>query len=68
MDGNSVKKARASKGVYEEAVKKENIYSMWQIIKRACKNRRAVFNFSLNLNTNINVTIESHKYVKVKKS
>lgn len=49
-----MKKTKLSSGIYDEAVKIENIYNMWQIIKKTCKNKKALFYFSLNLNTNIN--------------
>lgn len=49
-----MKKVKLSKGIYDEAVTIENIYSMWQIIKKTCKNKKGLFYFSLNLNTNIN--------------
>ena len=39
---------------YDDVITCENIYNMWQIIKKTCKNRKAIFYFSLNLNTNIN--------------
>ena len=31
----------------------ENIYEMWKIIKKTCKNKDEVYSFSLNLNTNL---------------
>lgn len=48
-----MKKKKRSKKIYDDVITYENIYSMWKIIKRTCKNRREVFMFSLNLNTNI---------------
>ena len=48
-----MKKKRKSKNIYSSAITYDNIYNMWKIIKRTCKNKREVFLFSLNLNTNI---------------
>lgn len=48
-----MKKRKRSKQIYDEVITYDNIYAMWKIIKRTCKNRREVFLFSLNLNTNI---------------
>lgn len=53
MHGNIMKKKKRSKNIYDQAITYDNIYAMWKIIKRTCKNRREVFNFSLNLSTNI---------------
>ena len=49
-----MKKKRKTKSIYESAITFENLYSMWKIIKKTCKNKKAVFYFSLNLNTNLN--------------
>lgn len=49
-----MKKARKNKDIYYSQITYENIYQMWKIIKKTCKNRKEVFYFSLNLNTNIN--------------
>lgn len=48
-----MKKARKSKNVYDQAITIENLYSMWNIVKKTCKNKREIFYFSLNLNANI---------------
>lgn len=48
-----MKKIKRSKNIYDEKITLDNLYAMWKIIKRTCKNRREVFYFSLNLNTNI---------------
>lgn len=48
-----MKKIKNTRNIYEEAITFDNIYAMWKIIKRTCKNRREVFSFSLNVNTNI---------------
>lgn len=48
-----MKNIKRSKNIYDQAITYENIYAMWKIIKRTCKNRKEVFLFSLNLNTNI---------------
>lgn len=53
MPGNIMKKKRKSKNIYSSAITYDNIYNIWKIIKRTCKNKREVFLFSLNLNTNI---------------
>lgn len=53
MHGNIKKNIKRSKNIYDRAITYENIYAMWKIIKRTCKNRKEVFLFSLNLNTNI---------------
>ena len=48
-----MKKIKKTKSIYDEAITFDNIYAMWKIIKRTCKNRREVYTFSLNVNTNI---------------
>ena len=49
-----MKNLRKKQVSYDEVITYENIYKMWQIIRKTCKNKKAVFYFSLNLNTNIN--------------
>lgn len=49
-----MKKQRKNKITYDDPITYENILSMWEIIRKTCKNKRALFRFSLNLNTNIN--------------
>ena len=49
-----MKKRRKSKNIYDKYITLENLYHMWSIIKRTCKNKREVYYFSLNLNTNLN--------------
>lgn len=53
MDGNLMKKKRKSKNIYDKYIALENLYNMWSIIRRICKNKMEVYYFSLNLNTNI---------------
>ena len=48
-----MKKKRKSKNIYDAAITPDNIYDMWCIIKKTCKNKGALYRFSLNLNTNI---------------
>lgn len=54
MDGNLMKKKRKSNNIYERYITLENLYKMWFIIKKTCKNKKDVYYFSLNLNTNLN--------------
>ena len=54
MVGSLMKKRRKSKNIYDKYITLENLYHMWSIIKRTCKNKREVYYFSLNLNTNLN--------------
>lgn len=64
-----MKKARKSKNIYDSAITYENIYAMWSIIRKTCKNKKAIFYFSLNLNTNINFiydVLKNRKYVPYK--
>lgn len=48
-----MKKAKRTRHIYEEAITVQNVYLMWDIIRKTCKNKKALFYFSLNLNTNI---------------
>ena len=48
-----MKKKKKSKNIYDNAITYENIYSMWNIVRRTCKNKREVFYFSLNLHSNL---------------
>lgn len=54
MDGSLMKKRRKSRNIYDKYITIENLYKMWSIIRRTCKNKREVYYFSLNLNTNLN--------------
>ena len=45
MLGNIMKTRKRSKQIYDEVITYDNIYAMWKIIKRTCKNRREVFCF-----------------------
>lgn len=38
---------------YDSKITIENLKNIWKIVKRTCKNKRAVYNFWLNENTNI---------------
>ena len=48
-----MKKVRQNKHIYDEMITMDNLYKMWKIIKRTCKNKREVFYFELNLNSNL---------------
>ena len=48
-----MKKARKNKNIYYQSLTFENLYSMWNIVKKTCKNKREIFYFSLNLNANL---------------
>lgn len=50
----SLMKKNQSKNIYDKYITIENIYNTWLVVKKTCKNREEVFNFSLNLNSNIN--------------
>ena len=49
-----MKNLRKNNIKYDDPITHENILYMWKIIKKTCKNKKAIFHFSLNLNTNIN--------------
>lgn len=53
MDGLRMKKVRKSKDIYDKYLTMNNLYKMWDIVKKTCKNKREVFYFSLNLNCNL---------------
>ena len=53
MVGILMKKKRKSNNIYDESITIENLYNMWSIIRKTCKNKMEVYYFSLNLNTNI---------------
>lgn len=57
MDGNSKKKK--TKNIYYEHLTIDNLYKMWDIVKKTCKNKKEVYKFSLNLSTNINYIYNS---------
>ena len=48
-----MKKKVKSKCVYEKPITYENIFAVWNIVRRTCKNRQEVFDFSLNLSSNL---------------
>ena len=39
--------------IYDDAVTFENIYDTWNIVRKTCKNRKAIYRFAVNKNTNI---------------
>ena len=47
-------KKKANKEIYYLPINIENIFNMWKIIRKTCKNKKEIFKFSLNLSTNIN--------------
>jgi len=49
-----MKKRRKNKEIYDKYITIENLYNMWNIIKKTCKNKKEIYYFSLNLNTNLN--------------
>lgn len=48
-----MKKKKDTKNVYDYYITYENIFKIWQIVKRTCNNRKEVFLFSLNLHSNL---------------
>lgn len=48
-----MKKRLKSNSIYDEPITYENIFKIWNIVRKTCKNRKEVFNFSLNLNSNL---------------
>ena len=42
MVGSLMKKRRKSNNIYDEAITIDNLYKMWNIIRRTCKNKREV--------------------------
>lgn len=44
---------KSKKHLYNDILKYDNALEMYQKIKRSCRNRKAVYEFSLNLNTHI---------------
>ena len=48
-----MKKRLKSNSIYDEPITYENIFKIWKIVRKTCKNRKEVFNFSLNLNSNL---------------
>ena len=46
-------KKTTKNNIYHKYITYENIYEMWKIIKKTCKNKDEVYSFSLNLNTNL---------------
>ena len=48
-----MKKVKKIKNIYDENITIENLFYMWSIIKKTCKNKKEIYYFSLNLNTNL---------------
>ena len=48
-----MKKKKDSKNVYDYPITYENIFKVWNVVRKTCKSRKEVFEFSLNLNANI---------------
>lgn len=56
---------KSKKHLYDNILKYDNALEMYNKIKRSCRNRRAVYEFSLNLNThimNILVLLKNREY------
>ena len=53
MAGESMKKRRNSRKIYDPAITTENLYAMWRIVRSTCKSRRELAVFSLNLYSNL---------------
>ena len=56
---------KSKKHLYDDILKYDNALEMYNKIKRSCRNRRAVYEFSLNLNThimNILMLLNDRKY------
>lgn len=51
--GGSLMKKKQSRDIYYKHLTKDNLYSIWNIVKRTCKNKKAVYEFNLNLGANI---------------
>lgn len=54
MDGSLMKKRRKNNNIYDKSITMDNLYKMWFIIRKTCKNKKEIYYFSLNLNTNLN--------------
>ncbi len=39
--------------IYDDPITFENVFTIWKTVRRTCKNKKAVFNFSLNKNVNV---------------
>ena len=37
--------------IYDKAITHESIESIWNTVRRTCKNKKAIFQYSLNQNT-----------------
>ena len=56
---------KSKKHLYNDILKYDNALEMYNKIKRSCRNRKAVYEFSLNLNThimNILLLLKERKY------
>ncbi len=59
------KKKKSVNNIYDLPITFDNIFSTWKIVRRTCKNRKAVFKFSLNKNVNvynIYMTLKNRNY------
>ncbi len=48
-----MKNRRKSKNIYYDVITYDRLYEMWLIVQKTCKDKKALFLFSLNLNTNL---------------
>ncbi len=46
---------------YDTELSIDNIYNMWNVIRKTCKNKKALLNFSMNLSTNIDYIYKALK-------
>ena len=44
---------KKTSNIYDEPITFTNIEKMWNIVRKSCKNKRGIYEFSLNKNTNI---------------
>lgn len=56
-----MKNRRKSRYIYSDAITYDNLYKMWLIIHKTCKDKRALFLFALNLNSNLLILFASLK-------
>ena len=48
-----MKKRIKSRNIYDKPITYDNIMKTWNVVRKTCKNRKEVYNFSLNLHANI---------------
>lgn len=61
-----MKRARKINNIYDQAITIDNVRQTWNIVKKTCNNRKAVYLFSLNANSNISniyKLLKNKKYV-----